>query len=79
MAAILLLLFLTGGKPAQEANMAHFTQLGLSTNPDKKPATPPTGKTTPNTPNPQHPSPKRSSDKQKKVALVGSLIATSLL
>ena len=59
--------------------MAHFTQLGLSTSPDKKPATPPTGKTTPNPPDTQHPSPKKSSDKQKKVALVGSLIATSLL
>jgi hypothetical protein len=59
--------------------MAHFTQLGLSASPDKKPATQPTGKTTRNTPNTQHPSPKKSSDKQKKVALVSSLIATSLL
>jgi hypothetical protein len=59
--------------------MAHFTQLGLSASPDKKRATPPTGKTTPNPPNIQNPSPKKSSDKQKKVALVGSLIATSLL
>ena len=59
--------------------MAHFTQLGLSTSPDKKPATPPTGKTTPNRPNTQHATLKKSSYKQKKAALVASLIATSLL
>jgi len=59
--------------------MAHFTQLGLSASPDKKPATPPTGKTTPNRPNTQHATLKKSSYKQKKAALVASLIATSLL
>jgi hypothetical protein len=59
--------------------MAHFTQLGLSGSPDKKPETEPAGKTPRNTPNTQHPSAKKSSVKKKKVALVGSLIATSLL
>jgi hypothetical protein len=59
--------------------MAHFTQLGLSASQAKKPETKPTGNTTPNTPSTQHPSPEKSSDKQKKVALVSSLIATSLL
>ena len=59
--------------------MAHFTQLGLSGNPDKKPATQPAGKTPRNRPDTQHPTPKKPSDKQKAVALASSLIATSLL
>ena len=59
--------------------MANFTQLGLSGNSDKKPATPQTGKTPRNLPEVPRPSPKKPGDKQKTVALVGSLIATSLL
>jgi hypothetical protein len=59
--------------------MAHFTQLGLSSIPDKKPATQPVGKASRNTTDTQHLSSKKPSDKEKKVALVGSLIATSLL
>jgi len=35
------------GEPAQEANMAHFTQLGLSGSPDKKPEAKPQGETLP--------------------------------
>jgi hypothetical protein len=58
--------------------MAHFTQLGLSGSPDKKPATQPVGKTS-RAPDTQHPNPKKSSDKHRKVALVSLLIATSLL
>jgi hypothetical protein len=60
--------------------MTYFTQLGLSGNPDKKPETKPPGKT-PNPSQGQHPysGPKKPATKQKTVALVGSLIATSLL
>ena len=61
--------------------MAHFTQLGISGNPDKKPETKP-GKTSPNqSPQPQRPNsnPKKLTDKQKTAALVGSAIMTLLL
>jgi hypothetical protein len=58
--------------------MANFTQLGLSGSPDKKPVTPQTG-TPSNLPEAPRPNPKKPGDKQKTVALVGSLIATSLL
>ena len=57
--------------------MTHFTQLGLSGSPDKKPET----KT--QTPSPKGPSPhsneKQPTKKQKTAALAGSLIATALL
>ncbi len=59
--------------------MANFTQLGLSGSSDKRPATEPLGKTPRNMPEGPRPSPKKPGDKQKTVALVGSLIATSLL
>jgi hypothetical protein len=60
--------------------MTHFTQLGLSGSPDKKPETKPQGKT----PNPsdvqrQRLNEKQPTKKQKTAALVGSLIATALL
>jgi hypothetical protein len=61
--------------------MTYFTQLGLSGSPDKKPETNPQVKT-PTNPMPgqrPHSDPKKPADKQKTVALVGSLIATSLL
>jgi hypothetical protein len=60
--------------------MTYFTQLGLSGSPDKKPETKPQGKT-PNPSQRQNPDsdPKKPATKQKTVALVGSLIATSLL
>jgi hypothetical protein len=65
------------GKPAQETNMTHFTQLGLSGSPDKKPET----KT--QTPSPKgpgsHSNEKPPTKKQKTAALAGSLIATALL
>jgi hypothetical protein len=73
---------LTGGKPAQEANMAHFTQLGLSSSPDKKPETKPQGKALRNGSSEAQraqSSPKKPTTKQKTAALVGSVIATSLL
>ena len=54
--------------------MTHFTQLGLSGSPDKKPE-PKLPQKTLNPP----PSPKKPASKQKTAALVGSLIATSLL
>jgi hypothetical protein len=61
--------------------MTHFTQLGLSGSPDKKPETKPQGKTPTNPSQGQHPhsDQKKPARKQKAVALVGSLIATSLL
>jgi hypothetical protein len=59
--------------------MANFAQLGLSGNPDKKPTTKPLGKTPRNMPEGPCPSPKKPGNKQQTVALVGSLIATSLL
>jgi len=59
--------------------MANFTQLGLSGSSDKRPATEPLGKTPRNMPEGPRPSPKKPGDKQKTVAFVGSLIATSLL
>ena len=60
--------------------MTYFTQLGLSGSPDKKPETKPQGKT-PKPSQGQNPysGPKKPASKQKTVALVGSLIATSLL
>jgi hypothetical protein len=64
--------------------MAHFTQLGISGTPDKKPETKPQGKTSPNQ-SPQgqgqrpNSNPKKVTDKQKTAALVGSAIATLLL
>jgi hypothetical protein len=59
--------------------MANFTQLGLSGSSDKKPVTSQTVKTPRNLPEGPRPGPKKPGDKQKTVALVGSLIATSLL
>jgi hypothetical protein len=66
------------GKPAQETNMTHFTQLGLSGSPDKKPETKPQGKT-PNTPENLRPHQKQPTKKQRTAALLGSLVATALL
>ena len=62
--------------------MAHFTQLGISGSPDKKPETKPQGKTSSNqSPQGQRPNsnPKKLTDKRKTAALVGSAIATLLL
>jgi hypothetical protein len=61
--------------------MTHFTQLGLSGSPDKKTETKPQVKTPLNPSRGQgpHSDPKKPASKQKTVALVGSLIATSLL
>jgi len=61
--------------------MTHFTQLGLSGDPYKKLETKPQVKTTPNPLQGQHPhsDPKTPTSKQKTAALVGSLVATSLL
>jgi hypothetical protein len=62
--------------------MTHFTQLGLSGSPDKKPETKPQGKTSPNqSPQAQRPNSnsKKLTGKQKSAALAGSLIATMLL
>ncbi len=64
--------------------MAHFTQLGISGSPDKKPETKPQGKTLPNqSPQGQGQRPnsnrKKITDKQKTAALVGSAITTLLL
>jgi hypothetical protein len=62
--------------------MAHFTQLGLSGKPDTKPETKPQGKTLLNVSSEgqrSHSNPKKLAGKQKTAALVGSLIATSLL
>jgi hypothetical protein len=62
--------------------MTHFTELGLSGSPDKKPESKPQGKTVPNvSPETQHAqsNQKKSTAKQKTAALVGSVIATSLL
>jgi len=57
--------------------MTHFTQLGLSGSPDKKPGT------KPQTPSPKvpdsHSNPKQPTTKQKTAALIGSLMATALL
>ena len=58
--------------------MTHFTQLGLSGKPDRKPETNPQGNTT-NTPETLRPNQKQPTKKQKTAALVGSLIATGLL
>jgi hypothetical protein len=62
--------------------MAHFTQLGLSGSPDQKPETKPQGKTLPKlSAEEQRPqsNPKKPTTRQKTAALVGSVIATSLL
>jgi hypothetical protein len=61
--------------------MTYFTQLGLSGRPDKKPETKPPGKTPINPPQGQHlhSDAKRPTGKPRTVALIGSLIATSLL
>lgn len=62
--------------------MTHFTQLGLSGNPDKKPEVKPQGKTTSSiSPEAQRPrsNDKKSGGKEKTAALLGSLIATALL
>ena len=61
--------------------MTHFTQLGLSGSPDKKPETKPQGKTPPNPSDGhrQRSSEKQPARKQKPAALVGSIIATALL
>ena len=62
--------------------MAHFTQLGLSRNPDKKPEVKPQGKRLPNvSPERQRArsNEKPSGGKRRTAALVGSLIATALL
>jgi hypothetical protein len=61
--------------------MTHFTQLGLSGSPDKKPETKPQGKTPPNPSDVQRQrlNEKQPTKKQRTAALVGSLIATALL
>ena len=62
--------------------MTHFTQLGLSGSPDKKPETKPQGKTQPNglsETQPAQSNPKKPTAKQKTAALVGCVIVTSLL
>jgi hypothetical protein len=62
--------------------MAHFTQLGLSGSPDKKPETNPQGKAQPNGSSKAQraqSNSKKPTTKQKTAALVGSVIATSLL
>src|SRR5579872_4090418 len=70
------LLLLTGEPVQEEKNMAHFTQLGISTNQEQKPQ----GKTLPKVPEGQRlQSGKKASGKQKAAFLVGSLIATALL
>src|SRR5712692_4827083 len=66
-----------------EANMAQFTQLNLSGNPERKPEAKPTrniSSTNQSSTN-QHPRfyGKKLSGRQKTAALVGSLIVTSLL
>src|SRR5712692_2554170 len=62
-----------------EANMAPFTQLNLSGNPDRKPEAKPARNIA--STNQQHPRfyGKKLSGRQKTAALVGSLIVTSLL
>lgn len=62
--------------------MAHFTQLGLSGSPDKKPELKPQGKTQPNiSPEPQRPrsNERKPATKEKLAALAGSLIVTAVL
>jgi hypothetical protein len=62
--------------------MTHFTQLGLSGSPDKKPETQPHGKTPSNPSEEQRQQSKENKHdtrKQKTAAFVGSLIATALL
>jgi hypothetical protein len=60
--------------------MAHFTQLGLSESPDKKPETKPHGKTLPKvSPGGQRSDATKLTGKRKTAALVGSLAATALL
>ena len=62
--------------------MAHFTQLGLSGSPDKKPETKPQEKTLNNqSPERQrlNSNPRKLTGKQKTATLIGSLIATALL
>jgi hypothetical protein len=58
--------------------MTHFTQLGLSGKPDRKPETKPQAKTS-NTPEDPRSNQKQPTKKQKTAALVGSLMATALL
>jgi hypothetical protein len=63
-------------RPAQEANMAQFTQLGLSGKPEKKPE----GNTAPKpTTQPNVTQPKKTGDKKKTAVLAGLLIAASLI
>jgi hypothetical protein len=61
--------------------MTYFTELGLSGNPDKKSESKPQGKNPLNPPQRQGPNSdgKKPNSKQKTAAVVGSLIATSLL
>src|ERR1700674_1839595 len=62
--------------------MTHFTQLGLSGSPDKKPETKPQEKTSLNQSSEAqrpHSNPNKLTGKQKTAALIGSLIATALL
>jgi len=62
--------------------MTHFTQLGLSGSPDKKPETKPQGKTAPNASSDGqrlHSNAKKPSGKPRTAVIVGSLIATALL
>ena len=62
--------------------MTHFTQLGLSGSPDNKPETKPQEKislTQSSEAQRPHSNPNKFTGKQKTAALVGSLIATSLL
>jgi hypothetical protein len=59
--------------------MAHFTQLGLSGNPDKKPETKPQLKTLPNVSSREHRSHSNANRPISRPAVLGSLIATSLL
>jgi hypothetical protein len=62
--------------------MAHFTQLGIAANQDKKTEVKPQGKTSPTvSPEEQRPraDTKKPTHKQKTAVLIGSLIATALL
>jgi hypothetical protein len=60
--------------------MTHFTQLGLSGSPDKKPETKPQGKTIPNvSAEGQRPHSDKLNVQHKTAVLIGSLISTALL
>jgi hypothetical protein len=61
--------------------MTHFTQLGLSGSPDQQPEARPQGKTTPDPTQGQRPhsKPEAPASKQETAALVGCVIAISLL